>query len=120
MAHFHQTHPFIVPTNDGKLIEEHFGVVATANIGHSIARMVAPPGWSEPFQTPEFDEYTLVSSGRKQVEVDGKTIILNAGQSIFIAAGSKVRYANPFDAECQYWSICIPAFTIEGARREEV
>ncbi len=119
MPHFHQTKPFVVPTTDGKLIEEHFGVVATAHIGHSIARMVAPPGWSEPFQTPEFDEYTLVSSGRKQVEADGKTIVLEAGQSVFIAAGTRVRYSNPFETECGYWSICIPAFTMEGVHREK-
>lgn len=118
MPFFHQTKPFIVPTNDGKLIEEHFGVVATANIGHSIARMVAPPGWSEPFQTPEFDEYTLVNQGKKQIELDGKTIVLGEGQSIFIAAGTRVRYANPFDEPCSYWSICIPAFTLEGVHRE--
>lgn len=119
MPYFHQKTPFIVPTTDGKLIEEHFGVVSTAHIGHSIARMEAPPGWSEPYQRPEFDEYTLVSSGRKQVEADGKTIILEAGQSILITSGTRVRYSNPFEEPCSYWSICIPAFTMEGVHREE-
>lgn len=39
-----QTAPFIVPTPDGKLIEEHFGL-ASINCGpFSIAHMVAPPG----------------------------------------------------------------------------
>jgi len=45
-----QKSPFVVPTTDGKLIEEHFGH-ASINADISMAHMVAPPGWSEPFQT---------------------------------------------------------------------
>ena len=55
-----QKTPFVVPTTDGKLIEEHFGKATDGNSGLSIAHMVAPPGWSEPFQTPEFDEFTYI------------------------------------------------------------
>lgn len=112
-----QTSPFVVPTTDGKLIEEHEGQ-STGNRQLSIAHMVAPPHWGEPFQTPEFDEYTLVSRGRKQVEVDGETIVLEAGQSILIKGGSRVRYSNPFDAECEYWSVCLPAFSIDTVHRD--
>jgi hypothetical protein len=39
---------FVVPTTDGKLIEEHHGVAATNNQEISIAHMIAPPKWSEP------------------------------------------------------------------------
>jgi quercetin dioxygenase-like cupin family protein len=114
-----QTKPFVVPTTDGKLIEEHTGLASTANEEMSIAHMVAPPHWTEPFQTPEFDEYTLVSRGKKMFEVDGEKITLHAGQSILIKAGSKVRYSNPFDVECEYWSVCIPAFSIYKVNRED-
>lgn len=113
-----QTNPFVVPTTDGKLIEEHFGA-STGNANISIAHMVAPPGWGEPFQNPEFDEWTLVSRGRKQIEIDGETIALSAGQSILIKKGSRVRYSNPFAEECEYWSVCLPAFSIETVNREE-
>jgi hypothetical protein len=37
-----QTSPFVVPTTDGKLIEEHWGH-STQNSNISIAHMVAPP-----------------------------------------------------------------------------
>ena len=94
-----QTKPFIVPTTDGKLIEEHTGIASTGNPGMSIAHMVAPPQWSEPFQQPEFDVYTLVSRGRKMIEADGEKIILQAGQSILIQSGTRVRFSNPFDEE---------------------
>ncbi|MER3472247.1 MAG: cupin [Chitinophagaceae bacterium] len=113
-----QKNPFVVPTTDGKLIEEHEGVT-TNNKNVSIAHMVAPPHWGEPHQTPDFDEYTLVSRGKKMVEADGDQIILEAGQSILIQKGTRVRYSNPFDEECEYWSVCMPAFSIESVHREK-
>ena len=114
-----QKSPFVVPTNDGKLIEEHTGLASTGNSQMSIAHMVAPPGWSEPFQTPDFDEYTLVSKGKKLFEFDGEQVILESGQSILIKGGTRVRYSNPFDEDCDYWSICLPAFSIETVHREQ-
>ena len=119
MPYFKQDKPFVVPTTDGKLIEEHFGLASTKDEEFSIAHMVAPPGWSEPFQNPEFDEYTLVSHGKKLFEVDGEKIIVNAGQSIMIKKGSSVRYSNPFEEPCEYWSVCIPAFSIQKVHSED-
>ncbi len=118
MPYIKQDKPFVVPTTDGKLIEEHFGG-SSGEAAHSIAHMMAPPGWSEPYQNPDFDEYTLVSSGKKYFEVDGEEIILNAGESILVKKGSRVRYSNPFPEPCVYWSICIPAFSIESVHRED-
>jgi len=114
-----QTSPFIVPTTDGKLIEEHFGNATNGNSGISIAHMVAPPGWSEPFQNPEFDEYTYIIRGKKQFIIESDTVILSAGQSIKINRNVRVQYSNPFDEECEYISVCTPAFAIEKVNREE-
>jgi len=114
-----QKHPFVVPTNDGKLIEEHEGLASTGNAAISIAHMVAPPHWNEPSQTPQFDEYTLVNRGKQLIEVDNEQIVLEAGQSILIKKGTKVQYSNPFDVPCEYWSVCLPAFSIETVHREE-
>ena len=119
MSYYKQGDPFVVPTNDGKLIEEHFGLATSKTQGLSIARMVAPPGWSEPHQNPEFDEYTLISRGKKKFEVDGEEIIVSAGQSILIKKGSRVRYSNPFEEQCEYWSVCIPAFSLALVHREQ-
>jgi len=112
-----QTAPYVVPTTDGKLIEEHFGRASTGQSGLSLAHMVAPPNWSEPVQRPEFDEYTLVVRGRKQVEVDGEVVTLEAGQSILVPRNAAVRYSNPFPAEVEYVSVCLPAFAPELAHR---
>ncbi|WP_319415813.1 cupin domain-containing protein [Marispirochaeta aestuarii] len=114
-----QTEPFIVPTTDGKLIEEHFGRASSGEEALSIARMLAPAGWSEPPQRPDFDEYTLVLRGKKEVTVNGERMVLSAGESIKVNAGALVRYANPFSEETEYVSVCFPAFSPEAAHRQE-
>jgi ethanolamine utilization protein EutQ len=114
-----QNKPFVVPTTDGKLIEEHFGAASAGGNNISIAHMIAPPQWSEPFQTPDFDEYTYIISGKKQFIIEGETIILSKGQSIRIERGTRIQYSNPFDEPCEYISVCTPAFSIDKVHREE-
>ncbi|PHQ29526.1 cupin domain-containing protein [Leeuwenhoekiella nanhaiensis] len=117
-SYFIQKKPFVVPTDDGKYIGEHFGKASTGQSDLSIAHMVAPPHWSEPFQTPEFDEYTFIISGQKQFDINGEQLTLKAGESIQIKAGTRVRYSNPFDAPCTYISVCKSAFDFEKVNRE--
>ena len=114
-----QLAPFVVPTTDGKLIEEHVGRVISNEPGLSIAHMVAPSGWSEPHQTPEFDEYIMMVRGRKQIEIDGETVTLIVGESLLVRKGARVRYSNPFDVEAEYWSVCMPAFSPDLVNRDE-
>jgi mannose-6-phosphate isomerase-like protein (cupin superfamily) len=114
-----QTNPFVVPTNDGKTIREHFGLASIHDGDYSVAHMIAPPGWSEPPQTPEFDEITFVFRGQKQILIDDtKTVVLGAGESLLTKAGTKIQYANPYDQECEYLSICMPAFSMDKVNRE--
>ncbi len=116
--YFKQTAPFIVPTTDGKRIEEHFGS-STGDSAISLAHMIAPPGWSEPFQTPDFDEYTYVIKGKKQIIVDNDIVILKAGESIRISKGTRIQYSNPFNEACEYIAVCTPAFSIDLVHRED-
>lgn len=113
-----QNNPFVVPTNDGKIIKEHFGNTTDGNSAISIAHMKAPAGWSEPFQTPEFDEYTFIISGKKQFIIENDTIVLEAGQSIKIKKNTRVQYSNPFTEVCEYIAICTPAFSMDLVHRE--
>ena len=112
-----QKKPFVVPTSDGKLIEEHFGNTSIFS-ELSIAHMIAPPNWNEPFQTPKFDEYTYIIKGKKQFNINGETVVLKKGESIKILKGTRVQYSNPFKKECEYLSVCSPAFSIENVNRE--
>ena len=114
-----QSVPFVVPTGDGKLIEEHFGLASAGGGAISVAHMVAPAGWSEPPQVPEFDEYTLMISGRKIVNVDGEDVQLAAGESVLVKKGHRVCYSNPFSEPAEYWSVCLPAFSPNSVNREE-
>jgi mannose-6-phosphate isomerase-like protein (cupin superfamily) len=114
-----QKSPLIVPTTDGKHIAEHFGNATDHNSEISIAHMIAPSGWSEPFQTPEFNEYTYIIKGKKQFIIDGETIVLEAGQSIKIEKNTRIQYSNPFEQACEYIAICLPAFSMDLVNREE-
>ena len=114
-----QSAPFVVPTTDGKVIEEHFGLATDGNSQISVAHMIAPSGWSEPFQTPGFDEYTYVIKGKKQFIIDGEVLILEAGQSIKLEKNTRVQYSNPFEEPCEYMAVCTPAFSIDLVNREE-
>ena len=112
--------PTRIPVPGGKLIEEHVGRVNTGTASLSVAHMVAPPGWDEPFQTPAFDEVTLVLRGVMRVEHAGGHVDVGAGETVLCEAGERVRYSNPSDAdECEYWAVCAPAFSPEAAGRED-
>ena len=114
-----QDSPFVVPTTDGKVIEEHFGLATNKDSQISIARMIAPAGWSEPFQTPAFDEYTYIIKGKKQFIIEDEVVILEAGQSIKINKNTRVQYSNPFTIACEYIAICLPAFSMDLVNRED-
>ena len=79
--------------------------------------MVAPPGWSEPPQRPDFDEYTLMVRGQKRITLEGEEIVLGPNESILVERGTLVQYSNPFETEAEYWSLCIPAFSPESVNR---
>ena len=82
--------------------------------------MIAPAGWSEPFQTPEFDEFTYVIKGKKKFMIENDEVILEAGQSIKISKGTRVQYSNPFEEPCEYIAICRPPFQFDLAHREDL
>jgi mannose-6-phosphate isomerase-like protein (cupin superfamily) len=111
------TTPTLIPVPGGKTIEEYFGRVNTADEAVSIARMVAPAGWDEPAQRPEFDEYTVVLHGTLIVETDSSAYVVGAGQAIHTPAGQRIRYRT--DDGATYVAICLPAFSESLAAREE-
>ncbi|MDX1502401.1 MAG: cupin domain-containing protein [Thermoanaerobaculia bacterium] len=102
----------------GKLIEELFGRVANGEERFSLAHMVAPGRWTEPPQRPGFGELTLVLKGRLRIDVGGDEVTLGAGEAIWVEPGVRVHYGNPFDEECEYYALCLPAFSPELAGRE--
>jgi len=105
-----------IPVPGNKLVEEYIGRVNSKDSGVSIAHMHSPPGWTEPGQQPEFDEYTVVLNGTMRVETKDGVIEVKAGQAIIAHRGEWVRYSTPEGAE--YIAVCIPAFEIGAAHRD--
>ena len=115
----HVTDPVRIPAPGEKLIEEHVGRASTGTASASVAHMIAPPSWSEPWQAPTFDEVTIVVAGTMRVEHDGGQSDVQAGETILCRAGERIRYSNPSsDTPCEYWAVCAPAFSPDTVRRE--
>jgi quercetin dioxygenase-like cupin family protein len=104
--------------NIPKRIEEYFGMVNSGTSEVSIARMSSPSGWEEPGQTPEFDEYTVVTGGTLKVETRKDVFYVHAGQAIMIGSGEWVRYSSPEAGGADYFAVCIPAFSPGTVNRD--
>lgn len=101
-----------------KTIQEFFGRVNSDTGAVSIARMKSPPGWSEPGQTPEFDEYTVVLEGSLHVELKDRELDLTAGQAILVQKDEWVRYSTPSPEGAEYIAVCMPAFSPDLVNRD--
>lgn len=104
--------------NKPKIIEEYIGRVSSRTKDLSIARMQSPPGWIEPGQSPEFDEYTVVLRGMLRVETREGAFDVAAGQAIITHRGEWVRYSSPGQDGAEYVAVCLPAFAPETVHRE--
>jgi ethanolamine utilization protein EutQ len=104
--------------NKPKLIDEFVGRINSQESAVSIARMQSPPGWIEPGQRPEFDEFTVVLSGLLRVEHEEGQLDVVAGQAVVVRKGEWVRYSTPGDAGAEYIAVCLPAFSIDTVHRD--
>src|SRR5215510_1744740 len=112
--------PTVIPAagEPPKIIEEFIGYVNSGTAVISIAKMTSPSGWSEPGQTPEFDEYTIVLRGKLQVETRETVHEVNAGQAIIVSRAEWVRYSTPGPERAEYIAVCLPAFSPETGHRD--
>ena len=101
-----------------KSIEEFVGRVNSATAAVSIARMKSPSGWSEPGQTPEFDEYTLVLRVLLRVTHRAGALDVEAGQAVVTRAGEWIQYSTPGAEGAEYIAICLPAFSPRTVHRD--
>ncbi len=104
--------------NKPKIIEEFIGRVNSGHSQISVARMRSPAGWTEPGQTPEFDEYTVVLAGMLRVKTKEGTLDVKAGQAVIVHAGEWVCYSTPAKKGAEYIAICLPAFSPETVHRD--
>ena len=109
--------PTRIPVPGGKFVDEYIGRVNTTDTVASVAHMRSPAGWSEPGQTPEFDEFTVVLAGALRVEHHNGVFEVAAGQAVIARRGEWVRYSTPKGAD--YLAVCLPAFSPETVHRDE-
>lgn len=106
--------------NKPKLIDEFVGRVNSNTSQISMARMQSPPGWQEPGQKPEFDEYTVVLRGMLRVETSTGVTEVSAGQAIITTRGEWIRYSTPGPEGAEYIAVCLPAFSPATVHRDPV
>jgi len=111
--------PTQIPAEGDKTILEYVGHISGGIASVSVARMVAPASWSEPFQQPSFDEITLVVRGTVRVEHEKGVSDVDAGEAIIVTRGERIRYSNPRNHDSEYWAICVPAFDLASAGRAQ-
>lgn len=104
--------------NKPKLIDEYIGRANSSTDAVSIAHMRSPGGWTEPGQTPEFDEFTVVLKGTLRVEHSSGVLDVHAGQAVIAHGGEWVRYSTPGDDGAEYIAVCLPAFSIDTVHRD--
>lgn len=105
-------------SNKPILIDEFIGRVHSGHNDVSIAYLLCPPGWIEPGQTPDFEEYTLVLKGILQVAHRGGVLEVHAGQAIITHPGEWVQYSTPETEGAEYVAVCLPAYSLETAHRD--
>ena len=98
-----------------KLIDEYIGRVNTGTEAASVAHMRSPAGWSEPAQTPDFDEFTVVLTGSLLVRHRDGEFEVRAGQAVVAHGGEWIQYSTPDGAE--YIAVCLPAFSPDTVHR---
>jgi ethanolamine utilization protein EutQ len=104
--------------NKPKLIDEYIGRVNSKTAGVSVAHMRSPQGWSEPGQTPEFDEFTIVLRGMVRVTHRSGVMDVRSGQAVVAHRGEWVQYSTPEDGGAEYIAVCLPAFSMETVHRD--
>jgi mannose-6-phosphate isomerase-like protein (cupin superfamily) len=100
-------------------IDEFIGRLNSGHTAISIAFLQCPAGWIEPGQTPEFDEYTVLLKGMLRVAHRGGMFDVREGQAIITHAGEWVQYSTPESEGAEYIAVCSPAYSLEGANRDE-
>ncbi|MEQ8291550.1 MAG: cupin domain-containing protein [Roseovarius sp.] len=103
-----------------KQIEEFVGRARTGFEAASAARMISPSGWTEPGQTPELDEITVVLAGELTAEFKDGEIRVGAGQALHVRAGEWVKYSTPGSIGAEYVAVCLPAFSQDLVCRDEM
>jgi hypothetical protein len=100
------------------VIDEYVGRINSGHQRVSIALLKCPGGWIEPGQVPEFEEFTIVLKGMLRVGHQAGILDVCAGQTVVTHPGEWVQYSTPEPEGAEYIAVCLPAFSLDTAHRE--
>ena len=114
--------PVNVVEAPGITITEHFGMVASREVGStaSLGVAVVKGASEEAWQCPQFDEFVICAEGSIDfLHGGGEKVHIDAGQGIFLPKGLRVKWVWP--EACKYFVLCLPAFNpaLSGREAEE-
>lgn len=104
---------------DDVRIREYTGGASTGMTCCSIAHVVVKRTWSEEWQKPEFDEWTILLKGVVRIErAQGVCLNVREGEAVFLPRGEWVRWVFPDPSALpEYIAICTPAFSPDNCGR---
>lgn len=118
--------PVNVVEAPGITITEHFGLVASREVGSaaSLGVAVVKGASEEAWQCPQFDEYVICAEGAIDFLYGGggdsgsglEKVHIGAGQGVFLPKGLRVKWVWP--EACKYLVLCLPAFSPALCGRE--
>ena len=76
-------------------ITEYFGNVASKTPALSACICEVHKATQEAYQTPEFDEFVIVLEGIVELQYEGGTVKVAAGQGALLKAGTRVKWIWP-------------------------
>jgi len=106
-----------VVKTDCLTITEYFGNATTQEPRLSAAHVVVSGPGSEAWQTPDFDEYVLITSGEVHILHAGGKTVVKEGSGVLLPAKLRVKWV--FQGPCSYVPICMPDFSPDSVHREE-
>lgn len=100
-----------------KTVDEYFGLTNTGDTKLSVNYTRSPEGWQNPIESTEFHEYFLVLKGMLQVEHEGGTLEVNAGQAFHVRPFEDIRLSSPREGGAEYVQVCMPAYSPADVKR---
>jgi mannose-6-phosphate isomerase-like protein (cupin superfamily) len=105
-------------TETGEIIYELVGAAITPEVesGHSLARIIIPPGKSSSTHFHKKTEETYyILKGSGSMIVSGKEFSVTAGQACYLAPGDIHSIENRGENDLEFLAVCTPAWVPEDS-----
>jgi mannose-6-phosphate isomerase-like protein (cupin superfamily) len=103
-------------SSTGEIISELIGNTAGGTPTYSLAQIVLPPNnQSGKHYHPIAEESYYILSGTGQLEMDGKTITMKAGDTVAILPNNVHQIRNEGTEDLVFLAICVPAWTPDNS-----